>query len=333
MSFFQNLFDDYEGCWTVGELKGYTMTFKVPANKNKGEVHLAWNYEPYDLSSDSILKFNFAFDRDFKNFSSFEIDVAGAVPSATKASEIRDILNASAIFSDRFIAGVDNNRLYVRQKRPVINFRTYISNSGAELALKFNKFAGIADIPSYFEKDTIENRFQTTEAMGRLIRLSHPIVSNTVADPTVISSPNHGLQNGDIIYIVGSNSTPTIDGEREVTRINDDSFSVEVEVTVAGFNGEWLNENEYQILTDAGIEYSNMLLDWQHLRGRTSSYLFTKNVVDGSERITSQLVWPAGARVGHIAKKIIYTYDADNTTATTKLEIPYVLTASDLVSP
>ena len=344
MSFFQNLFDaEYEGYWTLGDYKGYSLTFKVPANKNRAEAFVCWNSEPYDLSVNKNLTINFAYDPEFKNFASLTVDVSGATAGATLASEIRDILNATPGFSDWFVAGVDNpqsgdrtggdRRLFIRQKKTNTNFRTYVSNTGAELKLKFNKFAGVADIPSYFEKDSIANRFATSESNGRLIRLSHAITGNNVANPSVVTSIAHGLTTNDVVYFVNSNSTPTLNGSKVVTVTGANTFTVPVNVTVAGTTGEWMNANEYKIVTDYGLDYSTMLADWQHLRGRTSSYMFTKNTIDGSGRVTSKIVWQAGAVAGQLAKKIVNTYTSAETTPTTSIELPYVLTASDLVNP
>lgn len=65
------------------------------------------------------------------------------------------------------------------------------------------------------------------------------ILSNSIANPTVISSNSHGLNSGDKIIITGSNSTPLIDGSHVVTVIDNNSFSIEVNVTVAGSAGSW----------------------------------------------------------------------------------------------
>lgn len=347
MAYFQNLFDDYEGFWPLGDQgKGLSLTFKVPANKNKGEAFICWNGEPYDLSTNNTLTFNFAYDANFKNFASFSVNVAGVTPGATLASEIRDILNSTTAFSDWFVAGVDGvarsapmngpQRVFVRQKRPVSSFRTYVSNTSAELKLKFNKYGGVADIPSYFDKDTIANRFNGTDSVpvnGRLIRLSHTISGNTLANPTIVTSVAHGLTSGDVVYFVGSNSTPTLNGQRTVTVTGADTFTVPVNVSVAGTAGEWLSTNEYQIVTDFGLDYSTMLLDWQHLRGRSSHFPFIKNTYDGSSRLTSKLLYAAGARPGSMAAKTYYTYTGAATVPTTELEVPYVLTASDLLTP
>ena len=65
------------------------------------------------------------------------------------------------------------------------------------------------------------------------------ITSNSLANPTVITAPGHGLSTGDTITIAGSNCTPTIDGQQTVTRVDDDTFTVAVNVTVAGTAGYW----------------------------------------------------------------------------------------------
>lgn len=56
----------------------------------------------------------------------------------------------------------------------------------------------------------------------------------TAANPTVVTSATHGLVTGDQILITGSNSTPSIDGLRTVTVTGASTFTVNVNVTVAG---------------------------------------------------------------------------------------------------
>lgn len=333
MSYFQNLFNDYYGYYTAGDSSSFKLTFKVPANKNHGEFFINWNTGPYDFSSfGSNLTFNFAFDPSFKNWSSFTVDVAGADSSATTVYEIVDILNNNSNFKEWYTAGIyNNNQIRIRQKRPVIQFHTYISNSEAEFALKFNKNAGIADVPSYFDKDTIENRFASQIAHGHLIRLGKTIVSNTASDSTAVTVINHGLSNGDNIYIVNSNSIPSIDGSYNVTVTGTNEFVIDASVAVAGTSGEMLTENDYQVLVDAGIDYTKMLSDYEHLQGRCEAFKFTKNTLDSSSRIVSQIVYAAGATAGMLGKKTTYTYLSSNTTPDSVSEIPYVLTSEDLV--
>lgn len=56
----------------------------------------------------------------------------------------------------------------------------------------------------------------------------------SVANPTVITSASHGLSNNDQIVITNSNSTPSIDGVYNVTVTGINTFTIPVNVTVAG---------------------------------------------------------------------------------------------------
>lgn len=78
-----------------------------------------------------------------------------------------------------------------------------------------------------------------TGTMGTLSALSGTITNISVANPTVVTSVAHGLVTGQTVTIAGSNSTPTINGSRVVTRINDDTFTVPVNVTVLGTTGTY----------------------------------------------------------------------------------------------
>ena len=331
MAFYQNPFNEYLGNYIVGDSRAFTLTFKVAQNRNHGEFFICWNTGPYDLSGNTVLTLNYASDNDFKNWNSLEFDF-GMVGILT-AFEIVDALNADTTFAQFYTASVyKNSQVGIRQKKPAIEFRTYISNTGAEKILKFNKFAGLADIPSYFEKDTIENRFNTPTANNQLIRLGK-YFTNTLDDPTVVNCPNHGLQNGDTIYIANSNSTPSLDGTNIITYIDADSFSIGVNVTAAGTTGEFFTEEEYDLLTDAGLDYATVLQDYEHLQGRAPAFEFTKNTIDGSDRITQQIIYTAGSTAGMLGRKILMTYDGANLTPSTVIKLPYVLTSSDLMSP
>ena len=66
---------------------------------------------------------------------------------------------------------------------------------------------------------------------------SMAITANSLANPTVVTVAGHLLENGQAVYISGSNSTPSIDGSHIITYINANTFSVPVNVTVAGTSG------------------------------------------------------------------------------------------------
>lgn len=64
------------------------------------------------------------------------------------------------------------------------------------------------------------------------------ISGNTAANPTVVTtSTAHGLTTGQTVTISGSNSTPSLNGPQVVTVLTTTTFSVPVNVSVAGTAG------------------------------------------------------------------------------------------------
>lgn len=61
--------------------------------------------------------------------------------------------------------------------------------------------------------------------------------SVTATSPGVVTCPGHGLETNDVIVVAHSTTTPTLDGSRTVTRVDDDSFSLGVNVSGAGTAG------------------------------------------------------------------------------------------------
>jgi hypothetical protein len=64
------------------------------------------------------------------------------------------------------------------------------------------------------------------------------ITSNSLANPSVVFAPNHGLVSGDVALVAGvTGSTPTINGQQVVTFVDANHVSVPVNVTIAGTGG------------------------------------------------------------------------------------------------
>jgi hypothetical protein len=80
-----------------------------------------------------------------------------------------------------------------------------------------------------------------------------PITSNSIANPTVVTTPvPHGLQTNDVVLISGViTSTPAINGQQTVTRISATQFSIPVNVTVAGTGGQFLRASS----NNGGVGY------------------------------------------------------------------------------
>lgn len=88
------------------------------------------------------------------------------------------------------------------------------------------------------------------------------------------------------------------------------------------------------VIENAGLDPSAMQADWQLLRGRSSGiFTFQKMTVDGSDRITQIIEYPAGASPGDFARRIQYVYSGANTNPSQVTEIPHVLQSGDLVAP
>ena len=114
MSFFQNVFDqEFQGYLVLGDRQA-SITYKVAASKNHQSKQIAWVAGPYDLSVTNTLVLNYSWDKEFKHWSSVEINIAGVNASSTTAIEIADKLNQNSTFSDfGFLYFTKNSILYV----------------------------------------------------------------------------------------------------------------------------------------------------------------------------------------------------------------------------
>jgi hypothetical protein len=73
--------------------------------------------------------------------------------------------------------------------------------------------------------------------------------------------------------------------------------------------------------------------DWQLLKGRSGIFHFQKCTIDGSDRITEIIEYPAGSVAGALARKINYEYTGGNTKPSNIWEVPYTLQSGDLITP
>jgi len=136
-----------------------------------------------------------------------------------------------------------------------VNLTQIINTSASNTTLYAFYTSAIDDLPGQmlFEERSIGgSEFFATSTSGGSFSPALPnqinITSNTMANPTVITTPAaHGLTTGDIIQVFDSNSTPTIDGERTVTVISPTTFSVAVNVTIAGTAGYFVLDDDFTV--------------------------------------------------------------------------------------
>lgn len=136
-----------------------------------------------------------------------------------------------------------------------INLIQIINTSSLNTLLYAYYTSGVEDLPGQilFEERSIGGGtfFATSTAGGSFsppLPIEQYIVSNSIANPTVVTtSASHGLTSGDIIQFYDSNSTPLIDGEHIVTVISPTTFSIPVNVTVAGSTGYYIVNDDYVV--------------------------------------------------------------------------------------
>jgi hypothetical protein len=211
MPFYMNPFNqEYKGLFPQVDNFAFgksLITFTVPNNKNNSTAMIAWNTEPYDFSSLTDLTINYAVDVELQGFSALTIDVSGATAAATTALEVATALNANSTFDTWFKAVAQNvtenngsaptQSVLITSKKQQTQIKAYMSNSGAESLLGFNKNAGIAELPTTFSKDNIVN-YHNANSAGQLIELDG---TDTAIDRPIIRDflDNQAWANTDLL--------------------------------------------------------------------------------------------------------------------------------------
>ena len=216
--------------WPIGE----GALFSIKANLNNiGPTMIAWVAEPYDFSVVNTFTMYYTYDPTLRNFTPVAINMAGSTPAATLASEVATALNANTTFSNAFVASVANNTrggvnagppytVVITTNRPKGSIRYYVDNSGAESKLLFNLKAPVAELPTYFSRDTVTNRYVYPDSDACLIELNpgNPIdaqiITNAGFDPLTVQADwqlLHGRSVND------SFSKITLDGSGRITTI------------------------------------------------------------------------------------------------------------------
>lgn len=198
MPFYQNPFTaDFEGNWLLGD-RQHIPKYVVSGNKGRGDEFVTVHAEgPYDLSGNdvdsnakAVLNIEYAL-HDFKKWASLAVTISASSLAATTPEEVATSLNNNDTFAGLFTATTSgkfangNTRLEIKQKHPVNSMRFYIKNGQAESVLLFNKKAGVGEIPSFFGRHTIANRYTYDDSVNMLIELD---VSGSNIDAAVVDN-------------------------------------------------------------------------------------------------------------------------------------------------
>jgi len=172
MPFFQNVFDfEFRGS-LFGSDRQYQTTWNIPANTNRSDYMVNAQTGPYDLSSvgNDVFTMFYAYDPSLLGYSQLNVTLVGADMTAVTAQEVVTSLNGNAIFSSMFQASVFSSQYYPFAPSMVLikytknaggrHIRAYIANTGAETVLQYNRKAPIRELPTYFERWDMQERFQ-----------------------------------------------------------------------------------------------------------------------------------------------------------------------------
>lgn len=178
--FFQNpMGEEFRGSWPIDQ----QAIFTINANLNNIAEMISGNAEPYDFSVVNTFVINIAYDPNRIGYTPISVNVAGAIPAQTTATEVAALLNANPLFNDNFTASTVNYlrggtasgppfKVLIRCKKPRQSCRIYVTNAGAEEKLNFNYRALVKEMPSYFERFTIANRFNYPIGPNLLVALN-----------------------------------------------------------------------------------------------------------------------------------------------------------------
>lgn len=177
--FFQNpMGEEFRGSWPIDQ----QAIFTINANLNNIAEMISGNPEPYDFSVVNTFVINIAYDPDRLGYTPIAVNVAGAIPAQTTATEVVAALNANPLFADNFTASLVNYlrggtasgppfKILIRCKKARQAARIYVTNAGAEEKLNFNYRAIVKELPSYFERFTIAERFNYPTGPNLLVQL------------------------------------------------------------------------------------------------------------------------------------------------------------------
>lgn len=185
MPFFQNVYNfEFRGS-LFGADRQYQTTWNVPGNTNRPDYMVNKQVGPYNLSApgNNVFTMYYAYDPSLLGYSPLNITITGADMTAVTAAEVASSLNSNNIFSGMFQASVFSSQYYQFAPSSVLikytkntgggHFRAYIENAGAETVLQYNRSAPIRQLPTYFTRWDMQERFQfPTLGPDRLILLN-----------------------------------------------------------------------------------------------------------------------------------------------------------------
>lgn len=142
---------------------------------------------------------------------------------------------------------------------------------------------------------------------------SGSITAIGIGTEAVVTSTAHGLTEGKVV-ITGSDSTPSIDGTHVVKVIDANTFSVPVNVTVAGASGSWAKAlNVYQVITANMPTHFSTDIKYDVVGAESPNKIIYYNLKPNSVNLTLKTISFAQADAPELLSKGDYITKAEET--------------------
>lgn len=312
MTYFQNPFaSEFRGNWVLGD-RQYSLTFSCPANTGRSDELIAAWKEPIGLSnsyyynlsgndadgnSTNILVIRISISGDFKNWNNLEIDLTD-----NSNANLSPAPNASSITPSQIVQILNANP----------TFSSYF-------VANLEKFASLRG------KVVIKQKFPVTRMKYFVVNGRAEEVLGFNARAGVAELPSYFKRH----RVYGGDASFPSDGTNAIVELSPSNSGGTSSVDDSVID----NAADHKGIS-LGFDSSNVREDYELIAGRASGlFTFQKITVDGSDRITQIIEYPAGAVIGDLGRKINYTYDGANSNPSAVTEVPYVLASGDLITP
>lgn len=193
---------------------------------------------------------------------------------------------------------------------------TYVLNSMSVVDV-VNKLNANSNFSAYFTASVVSNNIQIKQK--RPITTVHFYINNGQAESVLNFNSKAGIAEIPSYFVrhtVGGTYRFDFEDGQNILVLLDESNGVDAE-----------------IITNAGFDPVSPKEDWELLKGRSGIFNFQKITVDGSDRITEIIEYPAGAKEGDLGRKTNYAYAGTNKNPDQITEIPYTLASGDFITP
>jgi hypothetical protein len=172
------------------------------------------------------------------------------IPSRAHGDKIRDVayIDNSGNVYEMFRYSIDDISDFSNSYNNLLNTGFYLQNNDIVLlSQQDNGYRGFLRMYFYMRPNKLVLEERGAAIAGILNQYeidalnpqSGTITNISVANPTIITSTNHGLVGGEVVSFTGTNSTPLVTGNYTVNYIDENTFSVDLNVTIAGNSGTW----------------------------------------------------------------------------------------------